>query len=238
MSNYNKEQLEAQIDKAFKTRLEGNEKFKSGDLVGALRDYHTVLLSLKGATSLESQIGQIYPKPLPPVTGPTDEEEKKTAGEAPLSKADEVKQAILNTHLNSAAVHIKRENWKRALECALQAKKMDEKNPKAAFREAQARIHLGEVNAGKKMLEDLNKTNPDAAIAAELQKLKLNEKTTGSKVAAGFRGMYNKKSANGSPSPPNTEKAGHGASTAGASNPVGAKAASAAEGPKIVELDD
>ncbi|GAA5897383.1 hypothetical protein JCM6882_001873 [Rhodosporidiobolus microsporus] len=235
MSSMTKEQLEAQVDKALKLRLEGNEKFKAGDLVGALRDYHTVLLSLKG---LESPIGQLYPKPPPSVNEPTDEE-KEAAEKAPLSKADEVKQAILNTHLNSAAVHIKRENWKRALECAQQAKKMDEKNPKAAFREAQARIRLGEVNAGKKMLEDLNKSNPDAAIAAELNRLKLGEKTTGSKVSAGFRGMYNKKPTNGSPSPKPAETS-NGAPVASSSSdkPAEPKTDGATEGPKIVELDE
>lgn len=35
-------------DQAFAQRLAGNDKFKAGDLRGALLDYHQVLLRLKG----------------------------------------------------------------------------------------------------------------------------------------------------------------------------------------------
>jgi hypothetical protein len=76
-----------------------------------------------------------------------------------------------------AACHIKEQNWKRALEFAqnvwvvffiissmiitvpfIQATSADNTNSKALFREAQARIGLGEVTRGRQILQDLQKT--------------------------------------------------------------------------------
>ncbi|GAA6031979.1 hypothetical protein JCM8097_003371 [Rhodosporidiobolus ruineniae] len=219
MSQMDKQALDAQIDKALALRLEGNEKLKAGDYPGAMMAYHQTLLSLKG---LDSAITSIYgAKPPPPILVPskveelTDEqaakeEEKKGKGkelesaangaekkdDQPETKQEVVKTAILNTYVNQAMIHIKMQRWKRALDCALEAKKIDENHPKANFREAQARIGLGEVNQGKKMLLELQKKNPDQAIAAALQQLALDEKTQ-SKTHAQFRGMFARKSDNG-----------------------------------------
>jgi hypothetical protein len=127
-----------------------------------------------------------------------------------------VKTALLNTHLNMSLCYLKLERWKRALETAQLVKKMDEKNVKAAFREAQARIGMGEVNAGtspspshlrtvtdfvfafalmrsrrtgRKQLEELQKTNPDSAITAALARLDLTSKQSAktSSTTAAFR---------------------------------------------------
>ncbi|GAA6006606.1 hypothetical protein JCM10207_004991 [Rhodosporidiobolus poonsookiae] len=253
-------QLEEQIDKALKVRLEGNDKFKAGDLQGAMMLYHQVLLSLKG---LESAVSQAFGQPPLPKILPDSQEEvgawKEYDEDAkpdvkpdvepdveadvkpdiepdvkpdPESKAEIIKKAILNTYLNQAAILIKQEKWKRALDCAESAKKIDEKNPKALFREAQARIGLGELNAGKRLLEELQKTNPDSAITAALQKLSLDEKTRGSKTQAQFRGMFNRK-------PSNDGKAAS-ASNNNNSNHSSSSTVKAEDGttPKIVELED
>ncbi|GAA5880363.1 hypothetical protein JCM8547_002275 [Rhodosporidiobolus lusitaniae] len=232
MATHNKEQLEKQIDDAFALRLEGNEKFKAGDLAGALMAYHNVLISLKG---LDSAISSAYgPAPAAPVI-PTGEEPEKKADEPP-TKAEQVKTAILNTYLNMAAIHIKREAWKRALECAQQAKKLDEKNPKAAFREAQAKIGLGEITAGRKALEELNKTSPDSAITAALAKLAIDEKKP-SKTTQQFRGMFNTKKPASSPQPENHNSNSNSTSVASTVKPGISREASDSA-PKITELND
>lgn len=100
--------------------------------------------------------------------------------------------ALMRTTPHS--VYIKQERWQRALDAATSAKKYDEDNAKALFREGQARIGLGEVNTGKRILEDLQvKNGPDAAITAALQKLAADEKKREQAKNAQFRGMFNRK---------------------------------------------
>ena len=48
MRYYTDAELDKITSEAFAQRLEGNEKFKQGDLTGALLAYHQVLLKLKG----------------------------------------------------------------------------------------------------------------------------------------------------------------------------------------------
>ncbi|BGP21605.1 tetratricopeptide repeat protein 9C [Rhodotorula toruloides] len=203
MVQQTKEQMDAQIDKALKTRLEGNEAFKAGDFTLALRKYHEVLLHLKG---LDGQMSSVYgpSQPRASIIEVTDEEGEAEAVastkpvEDPESKQAQVKTALLNTYLNSAAVYIKQERWQRALDAASAAKKYDEGNAKALFREGQARIGLGEINTGKRILEDLQvKNGPDAAITAALQKLAADEKKREQAKNAQFRGMFNRKNGSG-----------------------------------------
>lgn len=51
MPTHTEEELIQITDEAFAQRLKGNELFKEGDLKGALREYHAVLLRLKGESS-------------------------------------------------------------------------------------------------------------------------------------------------------------------------------------------
>ncbi|GAA5969169.1 hypothetical protein JCM11641_007497 [Rhodosporidiobolus odoratus] len=222
---------EEHIDKALQLRLEGNEKFKSGDLAGAMMAYHSVLLSLRG---LESAISTLYPTA--PVSVTSEEEEHKKLEGEPLTKAEQVKQAILFTYINQAAILLKQEKWKRAFDCCQQAKKIDEKNTKANFREAQARIGMGEVNAGRKILEELQKTNPDSAIANALNVLNIAEQAQASKTHAQFRGMFNtKKPASGNNNGSNNGE-GNSSTEATAGTSSGASTVKP-ETPKIVELE-
>ncbi|BGP12545.1 hypothetical protein JCM10213_004870 [Rhodosporidiobolus nylandii] len=232
-SGYTKEQLDERIASALKLRLDGNEKSKAGDYPGALMAYHNVLLQLKG---LESAISSIYSvKPTSPVISAGEE---KKEGQ-PETKADVVHNAILLTYINQAAIHIKLERWQRAADCAQSALKIDEKNPKATFRLAQAKVGLGEVNAGRKMLEDLQKTSPDTAITAALKQLAINASASDSKTRDAFRGFLNRgsKGTNGNNS---TNNASSQQATVGGSSSSTVKAEGGVEsqGPKIVELDE
>ena len=55
---------------------------------------------------------------------------KEKSVEEELTEADrlrqDVKDAILFTHVNMAAIHVRKANFRRALECALQARAIDQ----------------------------------------------------------------------------------------------------------------
>ncbi|GAA5940319.1 uncharacterized protein JCM15063_002599 [Sporobolomyces koalae] len=253
-----KEALQAHIDKALAIRLEGNTKFKRGDLKGALRDYHTVIMSLKG---LEGKMQQLWgmrykgDSMLPTAQvnkieeikegdDTADSEQHATQGgsegssdgtsEGQAEESDPpfetVRTALLNTHINSAAIHIKLERWQRALECAQYAKKLDEKNPKAAFREAQARIGLGQISMGKSMLLEMQKTHPDAAIDQALAKLDVDEQERESRKNSQFRGMFAKaKSTDNSPARPQQPASGDTAQAGNSSKSDSAEVPALAE---------
>jgi hypothetical protein len=124
----------------------------------------------------------------------------------------------------SHSVYIKQERWQRALDAATSAKKYDEDNAKALFREGQARIGLGEVNTGKRILEDLQvKNGPDAAITAALQKLAADEKKREQAKNAQFRGMFNRK--NGADQPAKGKPVGESSKDKSAEAPLKEKAA-------------
>ncbi|KAM0793374.1 hypothetical protein ACM66B_000829 [Microbotryomycetes sp. NB124-2] len=188
MRYYSPAELEKVTTEAFQMRLDGNEKLKSGDLQGALVQYHQVLLRLKG---LEPSF-----KSTPaPVIAPATEGQGPSASDKPETLDFKVKEAIKLTYLNSAIIHIKKKNFKRALECAQTVLQKDEKNPKARFREAQARIGLGEVNKGKQLLQELQKETKDPAVAAALKELEQAEKANAAKTDAHWKGMFTKSAA-------------------------------------------
>ncbi|GAA5923494.1 hypothetical protein JCM1841_001537 [Sporobolomyces salmonicolor] len=227
MVHYDREQLDENIEKALHLRLRGNEKFKAGDLSGALLDYHSVLLQLRG---LDSPMQQVYGMPNrapePPIRAIEEREAEELRAPPELTKPEMVKQALLNTYLNSAAIHIKLERFKRALDCAQQAQKIDEKNPKAAFREAQARIGLGEIQTGKNMLEELQKKQPDPAISAALQKLASDDKAREAKKAAQFKGMFYK-----------NRQCATGATPAAGGNSAGSNGSATTKGDAKLKID-
>ncbi|BGP36539.1 hypothetical protein JCM10449v2_000440 [Rhodotorula kratochvilovae] len=186
------------VEQAFKTRLEGNELFKNGNLGGALLKYHQVLLVLKGV-NYPAKVVDPFEAPRSGVEEISDAEaakieaEKGKGKEQAESMADRIQNALMNTYLNSAAIYVKQERWQRALDSAYAAQKYDKENPKAKFREAQALIGLGQIYTGKKKLEELRQTNPDAAVTAALKKLAKDEAAREAKKNLQFKGMFDRK---------------------------------------------
>jgi len=212
-----KAQVLEKFDKATKLRESGNEKFKVDDAKGALNLYYQSLLYLKG---LDQSILQAFPTKSKPINEPStkdedkikeltaeEEEELKESGDKGKEKEPElseeakaaeegenlqkdVKKTIGLLYTNMAACHIKEQNWKKALEFAQNATTADHTNSKALFREAQARIGLGEVTRGRQILQDLQKTKKDPAVSAALEKLEAEEKIRIEKNKAQFKGMF------------------------------------------------
>lgn len=91
-----------------------------------------------------------------------------------------------------AACQAKNENWRKCLAYALDALKIDEKNRKAKYREAQARAGLGEIDKARSILLALDKEEPDNSFRQLLTKLKKDEAAREKKSAAGMRGFLAK----------------------------------------------
>ncbi|KAI5478635.1 tetratricopeptide repeat protein 9C [Pseudohyphozyma bogoriensis] len=186
--------------------MRGNEALKANDLQTALQEYHGVIFKLKG---LDSSVANLYGQggPAAPVKPDGDKLKELSPELLEAYEKEEARNEIKGkisehlkfSYLNMAVVLIKKEKWKRALECALEVQKIDPDNFKAKFREAQARIGLGEISKGKKMMEDLQKTNPDIALTAALKQLALDEKARSAKSNAQFKGMYSKPSSSAPP---------------------------------------
>jgi tetratricopeptide (TPR) repeat protein len=65
---------------------------------------------------------------------------------------------------NMSACHIKRGNWKRALESADQAIATNENNLKALFRKGKALGELGYFEKAEKVLKELAEKNPEGPL--------------------------------------------------------------------------
>ncbi|TNY20277.1 hypothetical protein DMC30DRAFT_417118 [Rhodotorula diobovata] len=244
-----KEKLEKMAKDAFETRLEGNELFKAGELQQALRKYHQVLLVLKGinwqsepqkvvdSSEPLTEVDEDEAKEIEAAEGKGKEKEKTPAAAGDEDMGQQIKTALLNTYLNSAAIYIKQERWQRALESAKSAQKFDETNPKAKFREGQALIGLGQITAGKRLLEELQQVNPDSAVAAALNKLAQDEVQRSIKAKNELKGFLNRKPDAASSSSGSKEVGKTTASTTKDEGGATAAASSSSEPVKAGEAD-
>jgi len=151
-----------------KKKDEGDEAFKKGDTTAALRAYHEATMYLVGIdkSALASVMGA--PPPPPPTPGPDGPKEAKT-------EVDEILEKIWS---NMSACHIKKQNWKRALELADKALSKNENNYKAIFRKGKAQAGLGWPERAEKTLLDLLQKNPTDAtvINAEIARIRAEDK--------------------------------------------------------------
>ncbi|THG96237.1 hypothetical protein EW026_g5565 [Hermanssonia centrifuga] len=175
----------------------GDQAFKAGEVQNALRGYHEAVLYLTGLT-----------KNMPqgvPGSGIDQATEKK-----PKTEAEEMLEKI---YANMCACHIKRSNWKRAVETAdkasavianalrslrpfsaRQALAKNENNPKVLFRKAKALGEQGYFEKAEKILEDLKiKDEADIpTIDAELTRLRAMDKEREKVHNKKFKGFLNR----------------------------------------------
>lgn len=157
----------------------GDQAFKAGEVVNALRAYHEALLYLEG---INKNAASAMP------TGPMDQPSNESK---PKTEADEMLEKIYS---NMSACHIKKGNWKRAVETADKALKKNEKNTKALFRKGKALGEQGYFEKAEKILEDLLKTDSadKPAIEAELARLRAADKERERKHNQKFKGFLNR----------------------------------------------
>ncbi|PIL35515.1 transporter [Ganoderma sinense ZZ0214-1] len=168
----------------------GDEAFKNGDLDVAIRNYHEALMYLKGLDKNAAQraLGQPVPQP-PPI-----EAVNQAAEEKQRTEVDFLSEKIYS---NMSQVHLKRGNWKRAIETADAALQLNKKNHKAAFRKARGLKEQGYFEKAEKILQDLiniNDSDPNdkATWEEELANVKLREKETTEKHNQKMKGFLNK----------------------------------------------
>ncbi|KIP07638.1 hypothetical protein PHLGIDRAFT_19134 [Phlebiopsis gigantea 11061_1 CR5-6] len=157
----------------------GDQAFKAGETVNALRAYHEAVMYLEG---LNKNAAQAMP------SGPFDQ---PSDGAKPKTEADEMLEKIYS---NMSACHIKNGNWKRAVETADKALKKNEKNGKALLRKAKGLGEQGYFEKAEKILNDLLASDPDnkTAIEAELTRLRAADKERERVHNKKFKGFLNR----------------------------------------------
>ncbi|TBU41938.1 TPR-like protein [Dichomitus squalens] len=166
----------------------GDEAFKSNDLVGALRYYHQALLYLKGLDKNATQkaLGQPVPPP-PPIEAVNQAAEEK--------QRTEVEFLSEKIYSNMSQVHLKRGNWRRAIETADEALRHNKKSYKALFRKARALKEQGYFEKAEKILEELIKDgdpNDREACEEELASVRAKDKAVTVKHDQKMKGFLNK----------------------------------------------
>ncbi|KAG9015626.1 Cullin-3 [Tulasnella sp. 427] len=154
-----------------------DECFKSGDVKGALRNYHEALLYLQGLdkNAMSAMAGSLA----------EPGKEKKTESDVLIEKIQS----------NICACHIKNGNWKRAEETANQVLKKNPDNQKAKLRKAKALAGQGFAEKAVAILEELHNANPDdAEISRELVKAKEADKAATARGFKKFKGFLSRAS--------------------------------------------
>ncbi|KAI0749799.1 TPR-like protein [Daedaleopsis nitida] len=166
----------------------GDEAFKNNDLATAFRYYHESLLYLKGLDKNATQraLGQPVPQP-PPIDAVSQSAEEKAKTEV-----DFLAEKI---YANMSQCHLKKGNWKRAVETADQALHYNPKNYKAMFRKAKAQKELGYFEKATKILEEIVKDGDEsdkAACQEELADVRKRDKEVTAQHNQKMKGFLNK----------------------------------------------
>ncbi|CAO3571676.1 unnamed protein product [Mortierella alpina] len=155
----------------------GNESFKTGDLKNALMQYHLAVLGLSGLDNQMSGMPMMSSKR--PQEGAATEEQK-----------NDIKAALAVVYSNMGACHLKKANYKRALEVCNTALKNDPDNVKAKFRRAQAKLGEGNLAGAEADLLSLGEKVP--GVKAELDKLKKMSKAADEKQRKSMGGFLSR----------------------------------------------
>ncbi|KAH8100824.1 hypothetical protein BXZ70DRAFT_936055 [Cristinia sonorae] len=173
--------VEEKIAVARTKKDEGDQAFKEGDFTKALRAYHESTFYLTGI--YKNAMSTAMPSP---AEAPSDVKTPKTEADIMLDKI----------YSNMTQCHIKRENWKRAIETADKALSKNSLNTKALFRKGKALGELGHFEKAEKIMDDLlTKSIPDsekAAIKTELARLRAMDKEREKEHNKKFKGFLNR----------------------------------------------
>ncbi|KAI0787610.1 hypothetical protein C8Q74DRAFT_1252825 [Fomes fomentarius] len=166
----------------------GDEAFKHNDIATAFRHYHEALLFLKGLDKNATQraLGQPVPQP-PPI-----ESVSQSADEKAKTEVDFLAEKIYS---NMSQCHLKKGNWKRAVETADQALHYNPKNYKALFRKARALKEQGYFEKATKILEEIVKDGEEGdkkAAEEELEDVNKRDKEVTAQHNQKMKGFLNK----------------------------------------------
>jgi len=182
--------------------------FKNGDLQTALLNYHEAMMYLHGLDKnmLSAMAGSTSSSRSIPPSAPAAEEGEESISTPGIQTAKEdEKSAVLNEvddllgkiYSNQSACHMKKGNWKRAVETAEKALAKNPSNHKAQFRKGKAQAEIGYVEKALATLEDLlaKDESDKASINAEIARIKAADREREKKHNQKFKGFLNKKPA-------------------------------------------
>ncbi|KAG0029816.1 hypothetical protein BGZ81_003387 [Podila clonocystis] len=165
--------MEEKIKAALAHKDQGNEAFKQGDMMQALTQYHHAVLGLSGLDNKMSGMGMLSGM-TPPAPAPGAEGSSGSGGSATDDQKNEIKTNLAVVYSNMGACHLKKQNYKRAIEVCNKALQYDPANVKAKFRRAQAKLQEGNLAGAEADLNSLGDGVP--GVKAELEKLKKKSK--------------------------------------------------------------
>ncbi|KAF9951171.1 hypothetical protein BGZ65_006131 [Modicella reniformis] len=145
--------IDEKVAAAMAHKDQGNEAFKEGDLTKVL-----------GLSGLDNQMsGMPMMAQMRPQESGTTEAQK-----------NEIRTQLAVVYANMAACHLKKNNFKRAIEVCNSALKQDPNNTKAKFRRGQARLGDGNLAGAEADFQSLGTNVP--GVKAELERIKKKSK--------------------------------------------------------------
>ncbi|KAJ2079848.1 hypothetical protein H4R24_003505 [Coemansia sp. RSA 988] len=154
----------------------GNQHFKASEFQQALKQYYYALLHLRGLND--------NPLALSKAKDPEDIKEED------LTEHD---KEISNLYSNMALCQMRLGKYDRVVNNANQALKSNPFNKKAKFKLAQGLIREGSVIKAAKILDELEKDNPnDPAFAAERRNIAVKDKEAEAKQRKDLGGMFSR----------------------------------------------
>ncbi|KAG0324267.1 Tetratricopeptide repeat protein 9A, partial [Podila humilis] len=136
--------VEEKIKAALVHKDSGNEAFKLGDLQKALTQYHLAVLGLSGLVNKMGGMGMLPGLAAAGNAGGSNNN-APGGGSATDDQTNLIKTNLGVVYSNMAACHLKKQNYKRAIEVCNDALKHDPENIKAKFRRAQAKLQDGNL---------------------------------------------------------------------------------------------
>eukprot|EP00455_Lapot_gusevi_P036751 TRINITY_DN4091_c0_g1_i3.p1 TRINITY_DN4091_c0_g1~~TRINITY_DN4091_c0_g1_i3.p1 ORF type:complete len:185 (+),score=48.51 TRINITY_DN4091_c0_g1_i3:74-628(+) len=171
--------VDEKLECASRLKEEGNQFFREQNFGKALSRYTKMFLYINGL--MADGLAMMVPASSLPQTSE--------------QQSQSIRQLQISAHLNSAACHLKLNQYDAAVKSSNKVLELDAGNSKALFRRAQAYNKLNNIDAAQEDLTRLLQLNPnDPLIRAEMQQVKQKLKQHQEKERRAFARMFEQSS--------------------------------------------